>query len=225
MSAIIGSIVAFIVAGLAIFGLVPHQQIQPVPQITQDNIAPIVQQAVVPPSTTRNLLEPIHDTPETKPSTTQTYINSRYGYRVQYPTDIVFTPDDGPGLGYTSAVDFTYQGNRYYEGKVSIMILKDMPKCLVVPAISQSFYGNSATTTIDGVSFLTYTVADALIGEYRSWLRYQTPFQGLCLLIQKTTIVFSNTDWTEDEQIASQKEVQKANAKLDSIIRSFQFTR
>jgi len=32
MSAIISSIVAFIVAGLAIFGLVPHQRMQPLPQ-------------------------------------------------------------------------------------------------------------------------------------------------------------------------------------------------
>ena len=38
MSALIGSIVAFIVAGLAILGLVPHQQMQPVPQLPQQAI-------------------------------------------------------------------------------------------------------------------------------------------------------------------------------------------
>lgn len=211
----------FILAGLAILGLVPYQKMQPVPRIPQDTIAPITQQMVVPPSTTRNILY----APDAKPSTTKTYVNSSYGYRVQYPTDLIFSPDEGPGLGFVAAVDFTYPGKyRYFEGKVSVMLLTDVD-CLVVPAISQSFNGNSATTTIDGVSFLTYTVADALTGEYRSWLRYQTPLHGMCLLIQKTTIVFDGKDLSEDEKIASQKEVQKGNAKLDSIIQSFQFTR
>lgn len=60
MSALIGQIIAFIAAGLAILGLVPHQQIQQVPQPPQQAVKEVK-------------------------SGTQTYTNFQYGFSIQIP--------------------------------------------------------------------------------------------------------------------------------------------
>jgi len=235
MSALIGQIVAFIVAGLAILGLVPHQQPQPIPQLPQQ----VIQQPT-------NPAAPNISQPSSKG--TQTYTNTQYRFSIQYPEGLqahVPGSTDQYGITINRAAwlveigqikkQFTTSeygwGNDGYtaaaQGKVIVgvsMDSNDVANCMSAPDIGNVMQSSITHKTINGTHFLSYEAGDPALGLYRLTQIYQTLHNGICFSILEQIDGGESSHMNKTDAVANDKMLSDILAQLDAIATSFKFT-
>lgn len=210
MSAIISSIVAFIVAGLAILGLVPNQQPHPMP--------PPVSSDVIRETTYDIVASPVPAPPAS--SGIQTYVNAQYGFSID------FAKDDPPKtVNYGSLHPFATDPVVYSGYWITVNVSdkqSDIANCTVPGKIHNDIdYANKLDKTYSkNINGIDFAVSDWNSGD--SYERnYTTVRNGKCFDIQIITVPSCSLCNSGRPSLESYK---PQLDKMDKIAQTFRFT-
>lgn len=157
---------------------------------------------------------------------TKTYTNDTYGFSFQYPDGVQFdtTATNWSDLSGLSAEHIlTLKTN----GPVTISISAsadpgDVGRCMVVPQASEESVSKAGNVTINGLSFLKYSIGDAAMGHYTNQDVYDILHNNRCYrLIMQTESTRTESD---AEAQAQQSSIATAKALLQPVLDTFRFT-
>ena len=227
----IGVLIAILV-GLTVLGgrayYAVHQQ--SASQATKENYPNLSTQQETQTQNTNSPAEPsATKTPAAKPTTptppisNKSYTNTKYGFNIQYPADLVL---ETKGLfGVSAVVGFPLKST-FFTSDVSVQVASDassVVSCGNTPVNEMNPNNDAGTTVINGVSFHTYTHYEPATAQEFGSKTYTTIHNNQCF-----SLVYAWGGVHENHLSASDDEIYKrdmvaAHTKLDPIIQSFRF--